>query len=274
MRVSYRIAVLVFALLTILTVEGFAQVRSDQETEINAVLARAEQQLRKGEACFAAGEMDCARRAFDLAVDSFLESGLDVRSNERLYRSWRTIIEKINRYQLDALNDEHARGWKMQEFNELPERLAQAEESDSIGAEEGPLSPEEFQRRFSELQRLFRQKYKRKFIVTGEDHGEHRRLYGAGSAVDVRVRDLDSEQVAFIISTGTRLGLRVKDFSTWDKVELHNARTLNLGRPLDTLATAPHLHIDRMGTTSNGRTSTKVVTVKKRGKGPKPRKNK
>ncbi len=254
--------------------DTFAQVRSIQEAEIDAVLARAEQQLRRGEACFEAGEMDSARRAFDLAIDSFLESGLDVRSNERLYRGWRTMIEKINRYQLDALSDEHARGWKTQEFDERPEPIAEADEIASAGARGGPLSSEEFQSRFSELQKLFLQKYKREFILTGEDHGEHRRLYGAGSAVDVRVRDLSSDQVRFIISTGTGLGLRVRDFSTWEKVEAHNARTISLSRPLDTLATAPHLHIDRMGTSSNSRTATKVVTVKKRGKVAKSRKNK
>jgi hypothetical protein len=60
------------------------------------------------------------------------------------------------------------------------------------------------------------------------------------------VRDLNREQVWFIIAAGNKLGLRIKDFSTWDKVAAHNARSLSLGRPLDTYATGVHLHIDRM----------------------------
>jgi hypothetical protein len=67
-----------------------------------------------------------------------------------------------------------------------------------------------------------------------------------GSAFDIRVRDLTREQVAFIISNGNQLGMRIKDFSTWESVAAHNARTRMLGRPLDTLATGVHLHIDRM----------------------------
>jgi hypothetical protein len=35
--------------------------------------------MQKGEACFNAGDMDCARREFDRAVDSILELGIDVR---------------------------------------------------------------------------------------------------------------------------------------------------------------------------------------------------
>ncbi|MCI0487556.1 MAG: hypothetical protein L0229_13270, partial [Blastocatellia bacterium] len=89
---SYRFGVVIFVMVIVSAADTFAQVRSIQEAEIDAVLARAEQQLRRGEACFEAGEMDSARRAFDLAIDSFLESGLDVRSNERLYRGWRTMI--------------------------------------------------------------------------------------------------------------------------------------------------------------------------------------
>ena len=96
------------------------------------------------------------------------------------------------------------------------------------------------------IRKRFNEKYNRDITLTGADHSEHRRLYGAGSAYDIRVRDLTREQVAFIIANGAKLGLRIKDFSTWDRVATHNARTLALGRPLDTLATGIHLHIDRM----------------------------
>ena len=110
------------------------------------------------------------------------------------------------------------------------------------------------------MRKQFHEKYQRDITLTGADHAEHRRLYGSGSAYDIRVRDLTREQVGFIIAKGTALGLRIKDFSTWDNVAAHNARTLMLGRPLDTLATGIHLHIDRM--VSRKQTLTAVPVVK------------
>ena len=120
----------------------------------------------------------------------------------------------------------------------------------------GPLTVDGFQRQFSELRKRFNEKYDRDITLTGADHSEHRRLYGAGSAYDIRVRDLTREQVTFIVATGAKLGLRIKDFSTWDRVNAHNSRTIALGRPLDTLATGVHLHIDRM---TAARTPVRVV---------------
>ena len=268
----FKIAILALMLACFAPANGLARV-APQDPEIDSILAGAEQQFRKGEACFAAGEMDCARRAFDRAIDFFLESEIDVRSDERLYKVWRSMIEKINRYQVDAVNGERASGWKMQEFEGRYEEIAETDEFEAEDAEAGPLTSKEFQSRFARLQNLFLQKYGREFVVTGSDHSEHRRLYGAGSAVDVRVRDLSSDQISYIIKTGTRLGLRVRDFSTWDKVSAHNDLTYRLGRPLDTLATGPHLHIDRMVTSGRSRADTKLVTKKKEGKVENPHKN-
>lgn len=128
----------------------------------------------------------------------------------------------------------------------------------------GPLSPKEFQDRFAQLRSRFKEKYSRDIVLTGADHGEHRRLYGKGSAFDVRARDLTREQVTFIISEGNRLGLRIKDFSTWQKVAAHNQRSQELGRPLDTYATGLHLHIDRMTAPGKARMVAKPVAKTER----------
>jgi hypothetical protein len=128
---------------------------------------------------------------------------------------------------------------------------------------DGPLSSAEFQERFNLLRKSFREKYERDITLTGADHGEHRRLYGRASAYDIRTRDLTREQVAFIISTGKKLGLRIKDFSTWDKVARHNARSQMLGRPLDTFATGVHLHIDRMAPPKRRTVTTKAAASSK-----------
>jgi hypothetical protein len=223
-----------------------ARSQAPRAVNTDEALAVAAQHLRKGESCLASGDTECARREFDSAVDYVFDLGVDIRNDERLRLGLRAMIEKINNYETGAALAAAKPFWKTQEFEGRP--LAEpTEQVETLGyALAGPLSVDGFQRSFAELRKRFNAKYARDITLTGADHAEHRRLYGAGSAYDIRVRDLTREQVNFIVATGARLGLRIKDFSTWDRVHAHNARTFALGRPLDTLATGIHLHIDRM----------------------------
>jgi hypothetical protein len=263
--IDHMVRVTFCALVTIFFAPIIA---SAQEPPEKAALAAARQHLRKGEACFEARDMDCARREFDRAIDAILELGVDVRSDQQLNLAMREMIETINRYQLAAFSDPKLSGWRTQDYDGRPasEEVAQAEGEEKVFIPNGPLSPGDFQRQFAELRRLFREKYGRDITLTGADHGEHRRLYGRGSAYDIRARDLNRAQVNFIIATGTRLGLRIKDFSTWSKVTSHNARVISLGRPLDTLATGLHLHIDRMGPPKRKSAASRPVSKKTQGK--------
>jgi hypothetical protein len=219
--------------------------RTDRDSGIDSILASSEQHFLKGESCLAAGNLDGARREFDVAVDSMIDSGVDVRSDSKLYARWREMIEKIDRYQLASAGDAQARGWGLQEFEGRPAPEPGEIATAPVFGPHGQLAVAAFQQRFAELGAKFRAKYGRDFVVTGADHEEHRRLYGSGSAYDIRVRDLSPEQIRFILATGDELGLRVKDFSTWEKVQAHNARVVSLGLPRDTMATAAHIHIDR-----------------------------
>lgn len=250
---------ILFIASVMLTVHAQAQTSPAQ----GDIFARARLHMQKGESCFASGDMDCARREFDRAIDSVLELGIDLRGNPALFQTWREMIERINVYQLDALGGEHASAWKTQEFEGRPpsEHVARTATDEQYQAD-GPLTSAEFQRRFAVLRKMFRDAHGRDIVLTGADHGEHRRLYGPGSAYDIRARDLTREQVAYIIETGRKLGLRIKDFSTWTKVAAHNSRVLGLGRPLDTLATGLHLHIDRMGPSRRSRMTARPVTKK------------
>ncbi len=229
-----------------------------------SILKAAELHFSKGEACLASGDVECARREFDSAIDAFLDQGVDLRADEQLHASWRDMIEKINRHQAAAFNDQKAQAWKTQEFDGRPETLVAEEAEIEYEQRTGPLSPKEFQDRFARLRSQFKEKYSRDIVLTGADHGEHRRLYGKGSAFDVRARDLTREQVTFIISEGNKLGLRIKDFSTWQKVAAHNQRSQELGRPLDTYATGLHLHIDRMMPSGKARMVAKPVAKTER----------
>jgi len=231
----------------LIPVLSWAQVQSSpaarEAVSPDEILRVARQHIQKGEACLSAGDADCARREFDSAVDEFVESGMDLRGDERLRAAWREMIEKVNRYETEPATLNGKQFWRSQEFEGLPAETRADVDGATPG---GPLDADAFKNKFAELRRLFQEKYDRDITLTGADHAEHRRLYGSGSAYDIRVRDLTREQVRFIITTGSGLGLRIKDFSTWESVAAHNARTLMLGRPLDTLATGVHLHIDRM----------------------------
>jgi len=262
---------IVFAVVFVLIVQSalIAQVQAGSSPQasgktdeiLNAVITASRRHVEKGDACVATGDVDCARREFDSAIDEYLQSGIDLRSDERMLASWRETIEKINRMETSNVVAEGKRFWRSQDFEGLPpdERVAE-----TLTGPIGPLTSAVFQSRFGELRKLFQEKYQREITLTGADHAEHRRLYGSGSAYDIRVRDLTRDQVRFIIATGTTLGLRIKDFSTWESVAAHNARTFMLGRPLDTLATGVHLHIDRMVLPKQTLTAVPVVRTRPR----------
>lgn len=235
------------------TFSGAQDQSSGSVSNADAILRVSRQHLQKGEECLARGDTDCARREFDNAVDEILESGIDVRSDQHLLAGWREVIETINRHETTPLAGGGAKFWRAQSFEERPP------EGDDVRNSEptGPVDARTFQGKFGELQRRFSDKYGRELTLTGADHAEHRRLYGSGSAYDIRVRDLNREQVNFIIDAGRELGLRIKDFSTWERVAAHNARSRSLGRPADTFATGIHLHIDRMTASGEGKMITR-----------------
>jgi hypothetical protein len=219
---------------------------SGQSSGMGDVVQSSQQHMKKAEECFRLGDLECARREFDIATDVVVDAGTDVRSDTALKLYWRGLVEKIDRYQLAAANGSAVVAWKTQEYDgRPPEDPAASTGVPNFVRDSGPLSLEAFHQRFGELQAKFHERFGRDMVITGADHEEHRRLYGAGSAYDIRVKDLSSEEIKFIIDTGRAFGLRVKDFSTWDKVQQHNSRVFSMGLQSDTLATAVHLHIDR-----------------------------
>ena len=266
----HRAIILAVAILTFVAVPAIAQTGA-ADTKTDEILAAARQQLAKGEACLAAGNTDCARREFDGAIDYVFEQRIDVRSDPRLRAGLTEIIEKIYRYETQPANEQAARLWKSQEYEGRP--ATDEPEVADADLPFGPMNAGEFQRRFALLRTAFREQYDRDITLTGADHEEHRRLYGRGSAYDIRVRDLTREQVTFIIGQGNELGLRIKDFSTWARVAAHNSRSAQLGRPLDTYATGIHLHIDRMGAMRAPKMIEKPAINKSRLKTEEPKSN-
>jgi hypothetical protein len=69
------------------------------DPRVRKVMARAEEHFRLGESALGAGNRVEARKEFDKAVDTVLESGVDLRSNPQLKRYYDGLVERIYRYE-------------------------------------------------------------------------------------------------------------------------------------------------------------------------------
>lgn len=69
---------------------------------VSQVIARAETYFKEGELHLKAGNREQARDKFDKAVDAILESGLDVRANQRLQTFYLELVERIYRLEVPS----------------------------------------------------------------------------------------------------------------------------------------------------------------------------
>lgn len=209
----------------------------------DGLVARAADQTERGAALLEIGLPDAALREFGAAVTTLESSPL--RDNPWV------------RPRIDALEAGIANIYREQRVA-VPARYAAATaRADRVTrsrggvpapalAREARLSVDDFAARLARVQRAFVARFGREMGVTGRDHAEHLALYGAGGAVDLRVRDLTAEQVAFAVAQLRAAGVRVKDFSS-DAVlraQVAAARAAGLG---DRAGTGLHLHADRFG---------------------------
>jgi membrane-bound lytic murein transglycosylase D len=102
----------------------------DQKSEIQQVISGAEASYQKGEQAYLSGEYARARREFDQALDAILLSSINVRSDEELSVYYRGLIERINRYQVAALEQKDG-GFSEQRHEPSPlDKLASLSDSD------------------------------------------------------------------------------------------------------------------------------------------------
>ncbi len=106
------------------------------------------------------------------------------------------------------------------------------------------LEPDRFLKAVDRVQTVFQSTFQQKFEITGRDHPEHLSLYGKESAMDVRVKDLRTAQVQFLIDSFGRSGIRVKDFSK-DAVLQAQIKAAMARGLANRAGTGLHLHIDR-----------------------------
>src|SRR6266403_2611717 len=67
------------------------------ESRVSQVISKAEDHFRKGKLNLEDSKREQARDEFDKAVDSILESGLDVRASQRLQTFYLELVERIYR---------------------------------------------------------------------------------------------------------------------------------------------------------------------------------
>jgi hypothetical protein len=207
-----------------------------QAAEYDALVARAADRTERGVALLELGLPDAALREFGAAVTEIESSSL--RDNPWV------------RPRLDALEAGIAAVYRERRVP-VPARYAAAatRRRGTLPAapalvRAGRLSTADFAAHLAQVREAFAARYGRPLVVTGADHAEHVALYGAGGAVDLRVRDLTGEQVAFVRDALRARGVRVKDFSQDSvlRAQVAAARAAGLG---DRAGTGLHLHADR-----------------------------
>src|SRR5260370_24187236 len=70
------------------------------EVRLSQIITRAEDHFRKGKLNLDDNKREAARDEFDKAVDTILESGLNVRESQRLQTFYLELVERIYREEL------------------------------------------------------------------------------------------------------------------------------------------------------------------------------
>src|SRR6185503_12109541 len=101
-----------------------------KQSVVRKIINSAELHYQRGEQAYTAGQYDIARREFDEAVDTILTESIDVRSDEELRVYYRALVEKVNHYQIAALEQKDG-GFAEQRFEPSPlDKLASLSDAD------------------------------------------------------------------------------------------------------------------------------------------------
>lgn len=114
---------------------------------VRRIINAAELHYQRGEQAYTGGQYDVARREFDEAVDTILTESIDVRSDDELRIYYRELIEKVNHYQIAALEQKDG-GFAEQRFEPSPlDKLASLSDADL--EEAGAADEEDLAARFN-----------------------------------------------------------------------------------------------------------------------------
>jgi membrane-bound lytic murein transglycosylase D len=118
-----------------------------KQMQVRQIINKAKMHYDKGEQAYKNGAYDIARREFDEAVDTILTESIDVRSDDELRGYYRDLIERINRYQIAALEQKDG-GFNEQRYEPSPlDKIASLSDADL--EEAGAVDDEEVVARFN-----------------------------------------------------------------------------------------------------------------------------
>jgi membrane-bound lytic murein transglycosylase D len=108
----------------------FSSAQDAKQSQVRQIINLANGHYLKGETAYKGGQYDVARREFDEAVDTILTESIDVRSDDELRVYYRELIEKVNRYQIAALEQKDG-GFNEQRYEPSPlDKLASLSDAD------------------------------------------------------------------------------------------------------------------------------------------------
>ena len=152
-----RNTVLSAALIGLLCISASAinprQEQSPHDTRkalVRQTINTAKVRFQEGEQAYKAGTYDMARRKFDEAVDIILEAPINVGSDDELRIYYRELIEKVNRYQIIAMEQKDG-GFSEQRYEPSPlDKLASLSDAEleEVVADADDDAPAHFNFRF------------------------------------------------------------------------------------------------------------------------------
>jgi membrane-bound lytic murein transglycosylase D len=178
--------------IIVVFVSGFAYVvalsatppRQARQDQVKQLIANSEMHYQRGQAAYAIAQYDLARREFDEAVDSILVDSIDVRSDDELRVYYRELIEKINRYQIAALEQKDG-GFSEQRYEPSPlDKIASLSDED---LEEAGSDDEEV---FAKFNFAFTGAYPVKQFISYFTRGRGRSTMEAGLLRSARFREM------------------------------------------------------------------------------------
>lgn len=132
-RITSVLAIAVFlssSMVSVFAFDGGQQAIDNKQAQIDQIINSAERHYVKGEEAYKGSQYDFARNEFDQAVDTIFIASIDVRSDDRLRIYYRQLVEKINRYQIDSL-DQKGGGFSEQRYEPSPlDKLASLSDTD------------------------------------------------------------------------------------------------------------------------------------------------
>ncbi|MGE3618552.1 MAG: hypothetical protein AB7L66_21965, partial [Gemmatimonadales bacterium] len=233
------VAALGFGIRTVVTAlrsgnaepETPAPITATEQQLYDSLMVESTRNVERGATLLDLGLPDEALRQFALAIN-VLEAS-DIGRSEWVQPSINTIIQTVRDiYAAYRLNPPSG-------IRGVRGKLADL--SKTLGAN---LTSDQFQGAVVAVGLAFKSAFNDTIVVTGRDHPEHVSLYGRGSAMDIRVRNLTRDQVTFLVASFLKVGVRVKDFSTDDVLQAQIAAARARGWN-DRAGTGLHLHIDR-----------------------------